>query len=182
MPRASACSAPVNRAGRCSNWIVPESGACTPAMILARVDLPAPFSPTRPRTRPSSMEKSTPRSARTAPKLSVKPRQSSKGDRAAGPPEISGRPGPITFMRRRRLLACNLRIGGEFQGVVLGQQPRPQALKILDLAALELGDHRIHAVVAHPERILNHKRVDLAVLHHLIGHRIQVEADELHLS
>ena len=52
------------RTGRPSSSIVPASGACTPAMILASVDLPAPFSPTRPRTRPAAIEKSTPRSAR----------------------------------------------------------------------------------------------------------------------
>ena len=32
----------------------PTRGACTPAIILASVDLPAPFSPTRPRTLPGS--------------------------------------------------------------------------------------------------------------------------------
>ena len=43
--------------------IVPSSGLSTPARILMRVDLPAPLSPTRPRTSPRWMSRSIPLSA-----------------------------------------------------------------------------------------------------------------------
>src|ERR1700730_1313876 len=46
----------------------PRSGASTPEMILMRVDLPEPFSPTRQCTSPTSSVRSTSRSACTPPK------------------------------------------------------------------------------------------------------------------
>src|SRR6267154_4082838 len=46
----------------------PRSGASTPEMILMRVDLPEPFSPTRQCTSPASSVRSTSRSACTPPK------------------------------------------------------------------------------------------------------------------
>ena len=58
----------------------------------------------------------------------------------------------------------------------------PSPDEFLHLAALELGEHDVHAFIAHLERVLDHQRVDLAVLDHLIGHGIEVEPDELHLA
>src|SRR2546428_2373618 len=57
----------------------PASGAWAPVMILTRVLLPAPFSPTSACTSPAWTSKSTPRSARTAPNDLVTPRSSRIG-------------------------------------------------------------------------------------------------------
>src|SRR4051812_5582209 len=46
----------------------PASGACTPARILIRVDLPEPFSPTRQCTSPDSTDQSIASSALVPPK------------------------------------------------------------------------------------------------------------------
>src|SRR6267142_5260391 len=46
----------------------PPSGARAPASTCIRVDLPAPLWPTRPTHSPAEAKKSTPSSARTAPK------------------------------------------------------------------------------------------------------------------
>src|ERR1700722_19509490 len=61
-------------------------------MILASVDLPAPFSPTRPRTRPAAILKSTPRRALTAAKFCTRPRHSMIGAAAVdgAPAENAG--------------------------------------------------------------------------------------------
>jgi hypothetical protein len=93
---AKACSAPLNRTGRPSSSMVPDPGAWTPAMILARVDFPAPFSPTRPRTRPGAIEKSTPRSALTAAKLRVRPLHRNRTPLARNPREATARAGSAT--------------------------------------------------------------------------------------
>jgi len=50
-----------------SRSIVPSSGATTPAMILIRVDLPAPFSPSTAWMRPASMMRCASCKARTPP-------------------------------------------------------------------------------------------------------------------
>src|SRR5262245_24682272 len=52
-----------------SKVIAPLSGASTPLMILIRVDLPAPLSPTRPVISPAAISIETSLSATTAPKL-----------------------------------------------------------------------------------------------------------------
>src|SRR6266852_1917903 len=57
----------------------PRSGASTPEMILMRVDLPEPFSPTRQCTSPTSSVRSTSRSACTPPKRFEMPDISRKG-------------------------------------------------------------------------------------------------------
>ena len=93
---AKACSAPLNRTGRPSSSMVPDPSGWTPAMILARVDLPAPFSPTSPRTRPAAIEKSTPRSALTAAKLRVSPLHCSRTPLALGSREAAARAGSAT--------------------------------------------------------------------------------------
>src|SRR3954462_15253966 len=48
--------------------MVPRSGARVPASTFISVDLPAPLWPTSPTHSPASTAKSTPSSARTAPK------------------------------------------------------------------------------------------------------------------
>ena len=90
---ASASSAPEKRSGSPSSASVPASGGWTPAMILASVDLPAPFSPTSPCTRPAAIEKSTPRNALTAAKLFTTPLQESSmsEELTAGPAFSPGR-------------------------------------------------------------------------------------------
>src|SRR3954464_1445042 len=54
--------------GRPSTYSSPPSGACTPAITLPSVDLPAPFSPTSPWMEPRTIETETSRSAWTPPK------------------------------------------------------------------------------------------------------------------
>ena len=56
-----------NVTGRSSSSILPSSGATTPAMILIRVDLPAPFSPRTAWMRPASIVRPASCSARTPP-------------------------------------------------------------------------------------------------------------------
>ncbi|MNL77590.1 hypothetical protein D3C87_2038100 [compost metagenome] len=46
---------------RPSRWIVPEWTGTMPAIALTKVDLPAPFGPTRMTSSPLPTEKSTPR-------------------------------------------------------------------------------------------------------------------------
>src|SRR5882724_8651175 len=54
----------------------PRSGTAVPARICIKVDLPAPLCPTRPRHSPHSTRRSTPPSARTAPKCFSTPSSS----------------------------------------------------------------------------------------------------------
>src|SRR6185369_7774071 len=68
MPASSASRAEWNRTSRPSSSILPVNVVWTPAMIFIKVDLPAPFSPTRPCTWPSNSSKSTSRKAATPPK------------------------------------------------------------------------------------------------------------------
>src|SRR3546814_9997909 len=58
MPCESASRGLAKLASRPSIRSVPSSAARSPAMILLRVDFPAPFSPTRPCTEPGSMRRS----------------------------------------------------------------------------------------------------------------------------
>ena len=55
-------------------------------------------------------------------------------------------------------------------------------MKSLTSPALKLGDHGVHALVTHLERVLDDERVDLAVLDHLIGHWIEIESDKFDLA
>src|SRR6202012_1057030 len=55
---------PTRGAGSPPNRTVPASGSDRPDRMETRVDLPAPFLPTRPRHWPAAMERSTPRRAR----------------------------------------------------------------------------------------------------------------------
>ncbi len=54
IPASVAAAGLRNVTDRPSSSIVPESGCTTPAMILIRVDLPAPFSPSTAWMRPRS--------------------------------------------------------------------------------------------------------------------------------
>ncbi len=58
---------PTRGAGSPPNRTVPASGSDRPDRIETRVDLPAPFLPTRPTHWPAAMERSTPRRARVVP-------------------------------------------------------------------------------------------------------------------
>ena len=67
-PRAIASLGEWNRTGSPSSSIWPESAVCAPAMIFPRVDLPAPFSPTRAWILPRSIVRLMPSRARVPPK------------------------------------------------------------------------------------------------------------------
>ncbi len=67
MPAALAAAGDANETGRPSSSIRPSSGATTPAMILIRVDLPAPFSPSTAWMRPASITRPASCNARTPP-------------------------------------------------------------------------------------------------------------------
>src|SRR5262245_28587463 len=69
MPAACDCFALSKITSSPSRTSRPPSGRWTPARILTSVDLPAPFSPTRPCTSPPWSSMSPSSSARTAPKL-----------------------------------------------------------------------------------------------------------------
>src|SRR5580700_7134910 len=57
-------------------------------MIFISVDLPAPFSPTRPWISPGSKAKSTPRSAATPPNVLLTPESSSNADITGSDQEV----------------------------------------------------------------------------------------------
>ena len=67
MPQAAAAAGSAMVAASPRTAISPASGATTPAAIFIRVDLPAPFWPSRPRIWPGSMARSTPSQAVTRP-------------------------------------------------------------------------------------------------------------------
>src|SRR5580765_3576326 len=69
IPASCDCLALSKIASSPSSSSRPASGRCTPARILTSVDLPAPFSPTRPCTSPLKSSMSLSRRAWTAPKL-----------------------------------------------------------------------------------------------------------------
>src|SRR5882724_7520270 len=69
IPAACDCLALSKMASSPSSRSRPPSGRWTPARILTRVDLPAPFSPTRPCTSPPNSSMSPSSRAWTAPKL-----------------------------------------------------------------------------------------------------------------
>ena len=79
IPRRWACAGP-SSATRCpsiSMW--PASGVCTPARTLIRVDLPAPFSPSRAWTSPARRSKLTSVSAATPGKPLLTPARRTTG-------------------------------------------------------------------------------------------------------
>ena len=74
MPPSTASRGVTAVSSRSPMRMVPPSGACTPAMILIRVDLPAPFSPSSACTSPGWTSKSTSLSTRTPAKDLETPR------------------------------------------------------------------------------------------------------------
>ena len=79
MELASASPAERSRTSRPLIFMVPSKSVWTPAMIFMVVDLPAPFSPTRPWISPGSSVKSTFCSAITPPKCFDTLESSSRG-------------------------------------------------------------------------------------------------------
>src|SRR5215217_2096782 len=79
MPAASASRGERKCTGRPSIAMRPSYWPCRPAMIFISVDLPAPFSPTRPWISPARSTKSTSRKAATPPNDLEMPRSSSGG-------------------------------------------------------------------------------------------------------
>src|SRR4051794_28473196 len=85
MPRPMASAVPLIVTGRPSKVISPVSADSAPERILIRVDLPAPFSPTRAWTSPTWTVMSAVRMARTAPNRLETPRTDSRSAAAPGP-------------------------------------------------------------------------------------------------
>src|ERR1019366_4732460 len=71
MPRSCAASGVSRALGRPPNSIVPASGLYAPERILSRVDLPAPFSPSRPCASPGATSSDTSSRASTPGKRLV---------------------------------------------------------------------------------------------------------------
>src|SRR3954449_6142525 len=84
MPSARASTGLWKWTARLLIRISPSEGGKLPAMILTRVDLPAPLSPMRPTASPGSTSKLTPLSASIAPKCFATPLSSSS---AIHPPD-----------------------------------------------------------------------------------------------
>ncbi|MDT4813920.1 hypothetical protein FQZ97_469140 [compost metagenome] len=77
MPRRMAWAGPSMTTFWPHSTISPSSGWWMPSMMFISVDFPAPFSPHRAWISPACSEKSTPESAREAPKRFAMPRSSS---------------------------------------------------------------------------------------------------------
>src|SRR3954469_4487552 len=125
--------------------------------------------------------KSTPRRAWTPGNDFTMPRQSSAA--AAGSVIAAGsRSDPPALNRltlATALLAGDLGVLGELGSVVLGEHPGRDVHSGDRRPALQLGHHRVHALVAHLERILDHEAQDLAILDHLVGDGVEIEGDQL---
>ena len=87
MPRASASLRPARRVGLAVERIGRASGWCTPPRMFIVVDLPEPFSPTRPSTWPASQRRSRRRAAPATPKKLL--RQPLETRAAARPSRVS---------------------------------------------------------------------------------------------
>src|SRR5437667_7458923 len=140
-------------------------------MILIRVDLPAPLSPTRATTSPWSMARSMSWSTRALPKdLAMPSRRSSS---------IAG-PGPATAS----VSLANLRVGQRLHqlDVVLGDEGSAgihvEAGEAEAGRQIELDDRD----VALDEGLLVDDDTDIAVLDALADRRRQVEAGAAHLA
>src|SRR5215470_4350242 len=84
MPAARASDGAAKAIGSPSSSIRPSSGGMTPAMILIRVDLPAPFSPSTAWIRPARTVRSAPAKACTPPYRFETPRASNSGPLVRG--------------------------------------------------------------------------------------------------
>ena len=73
MPASIACSVEAKTTGSPRSRMRPLSGRVWPARMDIRVDLPAPFSPSRARMRPAWMSRLMSRLACTAPKALLMP-------------------------------------------------------------------------------------------------------------
>ncbi len=67
MPASLACCTELHETSLPSRYMAPEVGGWNPQMILIKVDLPAPLSPSRPRISPRPSRRFTSVSAVTAP-------------------------------------------------------------------------------------------------------------------
>ena len=101
MPRSIAARVEVMAAGAPSKRMSPVSADSAPAMILMRVDLPAPFSPTRACTEPALTVMSACRMARTAPKRLEMPVRCSRASPVSGMITASAASIVLSVMRSR---------------------------------------------------------------------------------
>src|SRR6478609_3809027 len=92
MPAAFASAGPLQDLTVPSNRMEPASGRYAPAIVLIRVDFPAPFSPSKACTSPACAEKETASSDFTPGKLFVMPESSIRGTAARSDPTRSERP------------------------------------------------------------------------------------------
>src|ERR1700722_20322902 len=141
--------------------MAPPSDWCTPAKIFMRVDLPAPFSPTTPSTSPSSSERDT--SLRTGtPRNALETRSISRRCGNA-PPRPFESLSPSAFGH----LIGPEAVGLHFRAVdiLLGQKDmRPEfVLRDLRLVAVEILIHVFDRLARHGQRVLRHRRVQIAL-------------------
>ena len=88
-PACWACTGWLNDTVRPCSSTVPSSAWCTPARIFISVDLPAPFSPTRPWTWPARSSRSTSSSTVCPTKRFVRPRALSTTSPLAWPAVVA---------------------------------------------------------------------------------------------
>src|SRR3984957_3271485 len=110
---SDACGEP-ERSSSPSTRILPSSGTVPPARQRMRVDLPAPFAPTRPCTSPCAMPMSTSRSATSPAKCLPKPRISIQ---ASGIPFAPGSPRTAPTPAASETIRV---VGNELVDVILG--------------------------------------------------------------
>src|SRR4029453_13662318 len=117
MPRRSASAGDEMETSAPLNRMLPASARYRPVRIFTRVDLPAPFSPTRPRTSPARTSKPTPLSTLAEPNALSIPRMYSSGARAA-------------FAR------SDAEVTAHFRDVVFGDEQRIEVARGGDLVLL----------------------------------------------
>ena len=127
MPSARDVAGLIVATGRPATDRVPESAATAPVITLIKVDLPAPFSPTRAWTSPSQRSNDTPDSARTPAYDLVMSVRREKGRRASQVKDFAqrARDGFAVGLRRASARACASTIAGTRRS---GQSP-PTALR-----------------------------------------------------
>src|ERR1700755_2812770 len=89
----------------------PRSGSSTPEMILMRVDLPDPFSPTMQCTSPASSVRLTSRSACTPPKRLEMPDNSRKVAKGSSLESLGNQPGEGLLVDPHDLVDLDLLAG-----------------------------------------------------------------------
>src|SRR5581483_184573 len=150
-------------------------------MIFARVDFPAPFSPTRPCSSPSANSRSTPRSACTPAKDLTIPTARTAAGGLSGAPAAS----------RRFMSAFGAsELGLPFRDVRLGQDARPHGLRDDRrlarphrpnrlLAGDQVAEHLLHGVEPVVVGRDDVRRVDLPALDELDPQRVPTDAVDL---